>query len=235
MVEGICVATINELPSELTKVFDFFNARLFDSKLVCPPHVVQPEKKSVFRFKVNPIRIEIGLGFGDFNDCTSRHILSDYLHQMVHIYNFQNKIVDCSSNQYHNKRFALFAVAVGLFVNKYKNQGWSRTSYISQFESVPSSVVTMNSKEICPSMDSNQKLQNWLEEIMTDIDVNMWTEISHQIRKMRSKAKPCFLKYICKCKPPRNNIRSGRRPTSDGFHPALISCGICGGKFLYSE
>lgn len=55
-------------------------------------------------------------------------VLETLLHEMSHLYNYMNDIKDCSSGQYHNKKFKITAEKFGLAVEKTHNKGWAFTS-----------------------------------------------------------------------------------------------------------
>lgn len=51
------------------------------------------------------------------------------LHEMVHYYNFENGVQDCSrGNTYHNRKFKAAAEAHGLTVTHSDKYGWSHTA-----------------------------------------------------------------------------------------------------------
>ena len=50
------------------------------------------------------------------------------LHEMVHYYNYENGVQDCSrGNTYHNRKFKSAAEAHGLVVSHSEKYGWSHT------------------------------------------------------------------------------------------------------------
>lgn len=54
-------------------------------------------------------------------------ILETLLHEMAHLHNAVNSIRDCSSGQYHNKKFKIAAEKFGLKVKRSGNKGWAYT------------------------------------------------------------------------------------------------------------
>jgi len=54
-------------------------------------------------------------------------LLETLLHEMAHLFNAVNEIQDCSSGQYHNKKFKLAAEKFGLEVTKLPGKGFART------------------------------------------------------------------------------------------------------------
>lgn len=73
-------------------------------------------------------RYELNIGAGTL-DRPIESVVSTLLHEMVHIFNLQNNIQDCSrGNTYHNKKFRDKATEVGLIIEYDKVIGWSVTS-----------------------------------------------------------------------------------------------------------
>jgi len=206
------------LSEELKKVFQHFNECLFNNVLRVPEHVFQPDKKVVFQFQPNFGNIIVGL---EMAGLSLPELLNYYLHQMVHIYNYHKEIIDCTSNQYHNKHFLKAAIGIGLFVSHYKNQGWSSTS-----------LARPNAEFYSPSEESQKKLQEAIKALK--IDELLWKTALKEVASIRKNRKPkqCFLKYVCEC-PSHNSIRSGRRP--NGKFPLKARCDICGAAYKYVE
>lgn len=119
--------TAKKLPlvQEMERAFAYLNALIFDNKLKIPTHVIQPERKHAFRFVADSYHIIIGGGFLDLKDV--KEILTAYVHEMVHVYNYMNHISDCSS-QYHKIGYMESAKAVGFYVARHKTQGWCLTT-----------------------------------------------------------------------------------------------------------
>jgi hypothetical protein len=69
---------------------------------------------------------EIAFNAEYFND-GAVNVLRSLLHEVAHSLNWQNGIKDCSSNQYHNKNFALTAEALGLKTEKAPKIGFTAT------------------------------------------------------------------------------------------------------------
>ena len=56
-------------------------------------------------------------------------VAATLLHEMVHYYNYENGVKDCSrGNTYHNKRFKESAESHGLIVDYSQKYGWAHTS-----------------------------------------------------------------------------------------------------------
>lgn len=72
-------------------------------------------------------RHELNIGAGTL-DRPIESVVSTLLHEMVHLYNLQNGIQDCSrGGTYHNKKFRDAAVARDLDISYDSRIGWSIT------------------------------------------------------------------------------------------------------------
>jgi len=211
-------STNQDFLKELEKVFKIFNKHVFGNKLKFPKHILQPDKKVVFRFVPESYSFLIGSKFSTLKHC---NLLSEYLHEMVHIENYRLGIIDLTSNQYHNKQFLKTALGVGFYVSKHKNQGWA----VTQFKK------GLDFEKPVPLIE--KKLTSCLKQI--DIDLNSIDLGQLEVLRISTlqPAKICFLKYVCKCAPPHNSIRSGRRP--DGPNPLNILCKECGSGFVLED
>lgn len=206
------------LIAELERAFSVINARMFSSDLKNPEFIFQPKKKIAVKFSHENNQIIIGSEIVKTN-CTG--LLGRLLHEMVHIKNFYNGIVDCRSNQYHNREFLKSALEVGLYVIPSQNRGWGNTvveitrDYKGKIY-VPDQLVIDKRKDAFDEVNFDKRVFNSAK-----------TEINKLIRSSRKAV--YFLKYECKCPPPHNSIRSGRRP--DGDYPLHIECLDCKSYF----
>lgn len=202
----------------LTKIFDFFNVSLFESKLENPLFQIKPDRTTIFYF-VKPNQLEIGSLFGT---ASSDQVIDDLLHCMIHMKNYQIRLPDYTVNQYHNQHFANQATDIGMTVQKYKSRGWATASVSSHVD-------------VCNFLMPDEEQQRILWKLVSSIKFPKKTFLNFQsaIRSVaKSKSSRQFLlKYTCKCKPPHNTIRSGRRP--DGANPLDITCNLCGEKFSH--
>jgi hypothetical protein len=206
---------------ELEKVFDVLNQAFFDGKLPTPSFLIQIEKKVIFRFVPESYNLVIG---SKFAESSLEQILVDMLHKMVHIYNKNRNMCDCTSNQYHNKKFLEVALRVGLFVTRHKTRGWGVTHLSKENNK-------STRKPFPRDVEYRSKVLKKLS-INTEVIEQAQSEIA-AIVQAKGKSKVCFLKYECGCPPPHNSIRSGRRP--DGLHPLNATCMICGKPFVCSK
>lgn len=121
--------SLKDLYSEIERLFDFFNEKLYDSKLKKPVITIQSgaegKRKSAGWFASNRWQFnrkkklhEINISAEVLRAKTSNkipEIACTLLHEMVHLSNFQNKIEDVSSNGLHLvKTFGKLAKEKGL-------------------------------------------------------------------------------------------------------------------------
>jgi len=90
-------------------------------------------------------RTEEGVdGLAEINICAEnlhQNPIETLVHEMVHYSNAFNGIRDCSSNQYHNKRFAETAVVFGLTVEKSDKHGYAHTEISPALQDILDNVV----------------------------------------------------------------------------------------------
>ena len=120
----------------MNKIFDLLNAKYFENALSRPIITIQSTPKAYGHYTLYDAwsidgekgMREINIGAGTL----SRHIesiVSTLLHEMIHYWNDQNGIKDCSrGGTYHNKKFKELAEACELNVQCHPTYGWSVTS-----------------------------------------------------------------------------------------------------------
>lgn len=80
------------------------------------------------------------------------------MHEMVHLCNLQNGIIDVSrGGRYHNKKFKEKAEESGLIVEHHQTYGWTKTELAQETENFINSLV-LNSEDFSLSRESQQKL-----------------------------------------------------------------------------
>ncbi len=219
------------LVQELEAVFENLNEVVFGKNLKMPTHIFQPKKKDVFRFVPESFHMSIGTGFIKMipedieNDDNMKrfkeNLVEEYVHEMCHVKNRLDKKEDCTSNQYHNKKFLETAINAGFYVGRRKNQGYSITKL--------SVASAHNGHQTCvyaPKDADNKILKEIAEEIFIDIQT-----LSSAVSKFTpQKKKKFFLKYECECG---SSFRSGIRPTSPNAIDAI--CNRCKSNFQCIE
>ena len=130
------LTSYNRVAGYLNKIFDLLNKEYFGSALSRPTITIQSTPKAYGHFSLRDDTWisklggthEINIGAGTL----SRHIenvVATLLHEMVHYYNYEKGIKDCSrGNTYHNKYFKQAAEKRGLIVQYSEKYGWSHTT-----------------------------------------------------------------------------------------------------------
>ena len=130
------LTSYNRVAGYLNKVFDLLNAEFFESELSRPTITIQSTPKAYGHFSLREDTWvstlggthEINIGAGTLSR-PIEEVAATLLHEMVHYYNYQLGIQDCSrGNTYHNRRFKESAEAHGLIVAHSDRYGWSHTS-----------------------------------------------------------------------------------------------------------
>lgn len=130
------LTSYNRVAGYLNKVFDMLNAEFFESKLSRPTITIQSTPRAYGHFSLREDAWisklggthEINIGAGTLAR-PIEEVSATLLHEMVHYYNYENGIQDCSrGNTYHNRKFKEAAEAHGLLVEHSDKYGWSVTS-----------------------------------------------------------------------------------------------------------
>ncbi|MGI6026485.1 MAG: SprT-like domain-containing protein [Candidatus Scatomorpha sp.] len=130
------LTSYNRVAGYLNKVFDLLNAEFFECALSRPTITIQSTPRAYGHFSLQVDTWisklggthEINIGAGTLAR-PIEEVAATLLHEMVHYFNYENGIQDCSrGNTYHNRRFKTAAEAHGLTVAHTDKYGWSRTS-----------------------------------------------------------------------------------------------------------
>ena len=120
----------------LEKIFRALNQDYFDGELEEAIITIQSTPRAYGHVTVAKAwsradgeqRHELNIGAGTL-DRPIENVVATVLHEMVHLYNLQHGIQDCSrGNTYHNKRFKEIAESHGLVVGHDEKYGWTLTS-----------------------------------------------------------------------------------------------------------
>ena len=107
------LTSYNRVAGYLNKIFDLLNAEYFENELSRPTITIQSTPKAYGHFSLKDDTWvstignshEINIGAGTLAR-PIEEVIATLLHEMVHYFNYQNGIQDCSrGNTYHNKRF----------------------------------------------------------------------------------------------------------------------------------
>lgn len=129
------MTSYNRAAGYLNKIFDLLNKQYFESSLSRPTITIQSTPRAYGHFSLNSDTWvsaignshEINIGAGTLGR-PIENVVATLLHEMVHYYNYEHGIQDCSrGNTYHNKRFRDAAEARGLHVERSDKYGWSHT------------------------------------------------------------------------------------------------------------
>lgn len=150
--------SLREVIEKLENLFDILNGKYFDNELQRPVITVSPdttkgsygwctcwkawktgEVKSFLNMTEDEINAWKNEGFYEINLCAEylnrsfEQIAGTMLHEMVHLYNVNQGVQDCSrSGTYHNKRFKESAEAHGLIVESTEKYGYAKTTLNEQ-------------------------------------------------------------------------------------------------------
>lgn len=208
---------MSDVLTAFERLFRFFDSRHF-SGLVMPTFRCDFRKKATFRFHPKTFEFVIGRSLLRL---THREALVDFLHEMIHIYNHAAGVVDHAPvNQYHNQRFASAAHNVGFHVLKHPTHGWSVLS---------TEPPARGDQCLFADDDDLAFLRGSLASAPLDLETFQETQRAIGREGGFVVRKVCQIKYVCKCPPPHNAIRSGRRPT--GRHPLDVTCNLCHSRF----
>ena len=130
------LTSYNRVAGYLNKVFDLLNAEFFENTLPRPTITIQSTPRAYGHFSLREDTWvsklggthEINIGAGTLAR-PIEEVAATLLHEMVHYFNYEQGIQDCSrGNTYHNKKFKEAAEAHGLTVTHSDKYGWSHTS-----------------------------------------------------------------------------------------------------------
>ncbi len=129
------IKKISEINKTIEDVAEKINKELFNGEIA--PYVLtiqtQGRKKGTmgWAYTGNNWSAKKGSGYQELNICAEYlmdafQVYDTLVHELVHIWNAQNDIKDCSGNGYHNLKFKSKAEEVGLIVEKGR-RGWANT------------------------------------------------------------------------------------------------------------
>lgn len=130
------LTSYNRVAGYLNKIFDLLNATFFENELSRPTITIQSTPRAYGHFSLREDTWvsklggthEINIGAGTLAR-PIEEVVSTLLHEMVHYYNYERGIQDCSrGNTYHNRKFREEAERRGLIVEHSDKYGWSHTS-----------------------------------------------------------------------------------------------------------
>ena len=204
----------------LEHLFNEINDSLFEGKLKLPTMVFQPERRLDFNYVGHTKTFVIGGRFAEISNLGQMY--EKFLHEMVHVDLIESGIK--LTKNYHNSSFLNAALRVGFHVSRNRTIGWGITTFDppkeGDFES--------------PTKEAFEKQKKTFREC--EFGASAFLNAQKEIRLYLEKSgrpKQYFMKYVCKCPPPHNSIRSGRRPDSET--PLKVICLECGYNFICVE
>ena len=130
------LTTYNRVAGYLNHIFDLLNEEFFESELSRPTITIQSTPKAYGHFSLRDdtwvskigSSHEINIGAGTLAR-PIEEVAATLLHEMVHYYNYEHGMQDCSrGGTYHNRRFKEAAEARGLIITHHEKYGWSITT-----------------------------------------------------------------------------------------------------------
>ena len=130
------LTSYNRVAGYLNKIFDLLNEEFFENALSRPTITIQSTPKAYGHFSLREdtwisklgATHEINIGAGTLAR-PIEEVAATLLHEMVHYFNYEHGIQDCSrGNTYHNRKFKAAAESRGLIVDHSEKYGWSHTS-----------------------------------------------------------------------------------------------------------
>lgn len=126
---------------KLEKLYSTFNQKFYQGKLIVPVIAVSPDNTkgaygwcTTWKAWKPALEADIEEGFYEINLCAEhlarpfKEVCATLLHEMVHLWNLQNGVQDCSrGGMYHNKKFKQVAEDHGLLIDKHDKYGWTIT------------------------------------------------------------------------------------------------------------
>jgi hypothetical protein len=180
--------TITNIVKELEKMFSIFNNKFYNGEVQTPVITVHQdggqscygwcttskcwkytneEKGENAYYEINITAEYLTRPFND--------ICATLLHEMVHLFNQQNEIQDCSrGGSYHNKNFKIVAEEHGLLIDKDEKYGWTKTSL-------------------------QEDTKDFIKETWKDLKFDLYRTggLKSGVEKVKGKSKSNSKKYVC--------------------------------------
>ena len=125
----------NRVAGYLNKIFVLLNETYFENALSKPVITIQSTPRAYGHVSCAKVwtsdeerRHELNIGAGTLNR-NIENVVATMLHEMVHLYNMQNGVQDCSrGGAYHNKHFRDEAQKRDLIIEHHPTYGWTLTT-----------------------------------------------------------------------------------------------------------
>lgn len=125
----------NRVAGYLNKIFSLLNETYFENALSKPVITIQSTPRAYGHVSCAKVwtsdeehRHELNIGAGTLRR-NIENVVATMLHEMVHLWNIQNGVQDCSrGGAYHNKRFKEEAEKRDLIIEHHASYGWTLTT-----------------------------------------------------------------------------------------------------------
>lgn len=128
-------ASLQPIIDRLEDLFSLFNEHYYNSELEMPVITISPDIRGCYGWcTAGKVWRNQENGYYEINFCAEylsrsfEDICGTMLHEMVHLYNVQHDIKDCSrGGTYHNRKYKFEAEKRGLTVQHDEKYGWAAT------------------------------------------------------------------------------------------------------------
>jgi hypothetical protein len=205
---------ISVINQELEHIASFFNKRLFNNTLTNYLITIQSGERAKalgwfswnrWNDSIHEINISAEYLRADLNNA-----YKTVLHELCHLYAYQNKIDDCTSNGYHNKKFKAIAETCLMDVTHNDKHGFSTCEISSRLQEI-----------IDTEFKPNTSLFNLAR--ISNSSAGTQTGTAGKGRPGHGKQTTKLKKWICNCEP-----TYGVRVAIAHFDS---TCNICATKF----
>lgn len=166
--------TIIEAVKILENYFSIMNEHFFENKLSKPVITISPDTTrgaygwcTGWKAWKGTDSQDATDGYYEINLCADylnrpiEKICGTLLHEMVHLYNLEKNVKDCSrSEKYHNKKFLDVAITHGLTVKKDEKYGWCYTELNDEAKAFVQTFADSNFVLHRPKMKKNEIYPN---------------------------------------------------------------------------
>ena len=132
---------LKNIQLELEELFDIFNKELFGGCLKPCFITIQATKPNIKGWQTDNVWIDTSevdnyheININPVYLTGTLEVSETLIHEMVHLYNAQIGMKDCSKTGYHNKSFKNKAEDVGLTGEKSSKKGWCETGLSPKLE-----------------------------------------------------------------------------------------------------
>lgn len=175
--------SLQNIIHELEDMFDLFNKKYFEDKLSKPVITVSPDStKGAYGWCTSWKAWKDGQReYYEINMCAEyltrpfEQVAGTMLHEMIHLYDLENGIQDCSrGGTYHNAKFKKAAEEHGLIVEATEKYGYAKTQL-------------------------SDEAKKAIEDFKGKSAFVLFRESGRKTEKKTTKSKSSSRKYVCPC------------------------------------